>query len=74
MGNNIGLPVQENHSDCSGVAQHALVLGFRDHVKTDPIVPAPSAQPAHSAIQSDSTHESVKLKSTYMAPQASGIR
>ena len=22
-----GLPMQENHSDCSGVAQHALVLG-----------------------------------------------
>ena len=27
-----GLPLQENHSDCSGVAQHALVLGPSDHV------------------------------------------
>ena len=26
-----GLPLQENHSDCSGVAQHALVLGSSDH-------------------------------------------
>ena len=23
-----GLPMQKNHSDCSGVAQHALVLGI----------------------------------------------
>ena len=31
-----GLPLQENHSDCSGVAQHALVLGSSDHVESDP--------------------------------------
>ena len=35
-----GLPVQENHSDCSGVAQHALVLGASDHVQPDRTVPA----------------------------------
>ena len=35
-----GLPLQENHSDCSGVAQHALVLGFSDHVQSDPTEPA----------------------------------
>ena len=29
-----GFPVQETHSDCTGVAQHALVLGFSDHVKS----------------------------------------
>ena len=34
------------------------------HVEPDPLVPA---QPAHSAIQSDSTQESVKSKSTYLA-------
>ena len=27
-----GLPLQENHSDCSGVDKHALVLGSSDHV------------------------------------------
>ena len=27
-----GLSVQENHSDCSRVAHHALVLGPNDHV------------------------------------------
>ena len=66
--------MQENHSNCSRVAQHALVLGSSDHVKSDPIVPAPSAQPAHSAMQSDSTQESVKHKSTSMAPRASAIK
>ena len=35
-----GLPMQENHSDCSGVAQHALVLGSRSHVQPNPTEPA----------------------------------
>ena len=39
------LPMQENHSDCSGVAQHALVLGPSDHVQPNPTEPAQSAQP-----------------------------
>ena len=41
-----GLPMQEDHSDCSGVAQHALVLGSSDHVKSDPSEPA---QPVNTA-------------------------
>ena len=53
-----GPTVQENHSDCSRVAQHALVLGSGDHVQPDPTV---LDQPAHATIQSDSTQESVKL-------------
>ena len=40
-----GLPMQENHSDCSGVAQHALVLGSSGHVQSNPTEPAQSAQP-----------------------------
>ena len=28
-----GLPMQENNSDCSGMAEHALVLGFSGHVQ-----------------------------------------
>ena len=43
-----GLPVQENHSDCSGVAQHALVLGSSGHVQPNPTEPAQSAQPVDS--------------------------
>ena len=47
-----GLPVQENYSDCTRVAQHALVLGSSDYVQPDPTGPA---QGAHSTIQADST-------------------
>ena len=60
-----GLPMQEDHSDCSGVTQHALVWGSSDYVQLDPTV---LAQPAHSAIQSDSTLESVKHKSYCQVP------
>ena len=28
-----GLPMQENHSDCSGVAKHALVLGSSGNIQ-----------------------------------------
>ena len=34
------LPMQENHSDCSGVAQHALVLGSSGHIQPNPTEPA----------------------------------
>ena len=49
--------MQENHSNCSKVAQHALVLGLSGHVEPNSIVPA---QPADSTIQSDSSPESAK--------------
>ena len=32
-----GLSMQENHSDCSRVAQHALVLGSGGHVQPNPL-------------------------------------
>ena len=54
----------ENHSARPGVAQHALVLEFTDHVQPNPTEPALPAQSAHTTIQSDSTQESVKPKST----------
>ena len=65
------LPMRDNHSDGSRVAQHALVLGSSGHVQPNPTEPA---QPAHSAIQSDSSQESVKPKSACMAPRASAIK
>ena len=40
-----GLPLQQDHSDCTRVAQHALVLGSSGNVQSDPSV---SAQPARS--------------------------
>ena len=60
-----GLPMQKNHSDCSGVAQHALVLEPSGNVQPYPTEPA---QPAHTTIQSDSAQESVKPKPTCVAP------
>ena len=45
-----GLPVQKDHYDCPGVAQHALVLGLGDHVQSGPSQPAQSAD---TALQSD---------------------
>ena len=55
-----GLPMQENHSDCSGVAHHALVLGSSGHVQPNPTEPAQSAQPVDTTIQSDPSQKSDK--------------
>ena len=38
-----GLPVQKDHYDCPGVAQHALVWGLGDPVQSGPSQPAQSA-------------------------------
>ena len=35
-----GLPMQQDHTDCTRVAQHALVLGPSGHVQSDPFVPS----------------------------------
>ena len=69
-----GLPVQETHSDCPGVAQHALVLELGDHVQSDPSQPAQPAQSADTALQSDPSQKSDKSKSPCQAPRASKIR
>ena len=64
-GETAGLPLSETHSDRSGVAQHALVLGLNSSVQPD------SSQPAQSvdaALQSDPSHEPVKSKSPCVAP------
>ena len=66
-----GLPLQENHSDCSGVAKHALVLGSSDHVQSDPTEPA---QPVDTTFQSDPSQKSDKPKSPCMAPRATAIK
>ena len=55
-----GLPIQDNHSDCSGVAHHALVLGSTDHVQPNPTKPAQSAQPVDTTIESDPSQKSDK--------------
>ena len=55
-----GLPIQEDHSDCSAVAHHALVLGSSGHVHQNPTEPAQSAQPVDTTIQSDPSQKSDK--------------
>ena len=66
-----GLPMQENHSDCSGVAQHPLILGSSGHVQPNP---TESAQSVNTALQSDLSQISDKSKSPCMAPRASAIK
>ena len=60
-----GLPMQENHSDCTRVH-----LGHSGNVKPNSCVPA---QPANTALQLDFSQESVKPKSARLAPIASSI-
>ena len=63
--------MQENHSDCSRVAQHALVLGSSGHVKLDLIVPA---QSTWSAIQSDRNLSNLNLYAWLLESQQSRSR
>ena len=69
-----GLPLQLNNSDCSRVAQHALVLGPGSNVKPDPTVSAQHTQPSVSAIQPGPSQEPVESEPTCLAPRASAIK
>ena len=69
-----GLPMQQNNSDCTGLTQHALVLGPSGHVQSDPIVPTHPAQSGNSASQPDLTQESVKPEPSCLAPRATAIK
>ena len=69
-----GLPLQQNNSDCSRVAQHALVLGPGSNVKPDPTVSAQHTQPGVSAIQPGPSQEPVESEPTCLAPRASAIK
>ena len=69
-----GLPLQQNNSDCSRVAQHALVLGPGSNVKPDPTVSAQHIQPSVSAIQPGPSQEPVESEPTCLAPRASAIK
>ena len=46
-----GLPVQQDHTDCTRVAQHAIVLKPSGYIQSDPTVPAQYAQSADSTNQ-----------------------
>ena len=65
---------QQDNSDCSGVAQHALVLGPGGHVQPNPIESSQRATPSDTALQSDPSQKSGKSKSPCMAPRATAIK
>ena len=69
-----GLPVQQNDTDCTRVAQHVLVLGPGGHVQSDPSVPAKPAQSGYSISQPDPTQNSGKPESPCLAPRATAIK
>ena len=69
-----GLPMQQDHSDCSRVAQHALVLGSSGNVQSDPFVSAQPAQSGNSTFQPDLTQELVKPEPTCLAPRTTAIK
>ena len=69
-----GLPMQQNHSDCTRLAQHALVLGSSGNVQSDPTVPAQPSHPGVSAIQQDPAQELVQPEPTCLAPRATAIK
>ena len=73
-GETIGHPVQKVNSNCSGMAQHALVLGLGDHVQSNSSQLAKSAQSVDTALQSDPSQKSDKPKSPCMAPRATAIK
>ena len=70
----VRLPVQQNDTDCTRVAKHALVLGSGSYVQSDPPVPAQPAQSANSTIQPDLTQKSVKSQPPCLAPRATTIK
>ena len=64
--------MQENHSDCSGVAQHALVWGSSDHVQSNPTELAQSAQPFNQIPHRNLTN--LNLHAWLLEPQQSRSR
>ena len=68
------LPMQQDHSDCPKVAQHALVLGPSGNVQSYPSVSAQPAQSGISTIQPDLAQELVKPEPTCLAPRATAIK
>ena len=69
-----GLPLQQNNSDCSKVAQHGLVLGPGGNVKPDPTASALHTKPSVSALQPGPSQEPVESEPTCLAPRASAIK
>ena len=68
-----GLPMQQNHTNCTGMAQHALVLGPSGHVQSEPTVSTRSAQSGDPVFQPEPAQKFVKSEPTCLAPRATAI-
>ena len=69
-----GLLLQQDHTDCTGMAQHALVLRFSGNVQSDPPLSAQPAQSGISTIQPDPAQELLNLHACLLEPQQSRSR
>ena len=69
-----GHPVQKVNSNCSGMTQHALVLGFSGHVQPSSAESTSAAQPVDTTLQSDPSQKSDQPESSCMAPRATAIK
>ena len=73
-GETTGQPLQENHSNCPGLAQHALVWGLGDHVQPSPSQLVQLARSVDTAFQPDPSQKSDQPKSPCLAPRATAIK
>ena len=69
-----GLPLQLVNPDCTGGAQHTLVLESGDNVQSDSTVSAQHSPLGVSAIQPGPSQEPGKSEPTCLAPRASAIK
>ena len=70
----VGPRVSQNHPDCAGMAQHAMVLGSCQHVSSNSPLTSPSGEFAHSVVQSVPAQRSPQPKSACLAPRDTAIQ
>ena len=69
-----GSMIQQGHSHCTRVAQHAMVLGSGQHVSTDSPKSTESREPIDSTLQPVSSQGPSQSESACMAPTAFAIQ
>ena len=69
-----GSRIQQGHSHCTRVAQHAMVLGSGQHVSTDSPKSTESREPIDSTLQPVSSQGPSQSESACMAPRAFAIQ
>ena len=73
-GETSSLPVQKSNPNCTGMAQHDMVLGLGEHVQSSSPQATQPAKSANSTLQPDSSQKSDKSELTCMAPRATAIK